>query len=130
MASREATADRPPLHELRAGRGEQEQRDAGREVDDVVDEVEHGVLGPVEVLEDDERRLLVGEVLEEPAHGPEQLVLGGAVGRQADGRGDPARDASAVRQGAASASTFALASAWSSASVMPAASWTSSRTGQ
>ena len=118
--AREATADgRRSISSGRAVR-EEEQRDAGGEVDDVVDEVEQGVLGPVEVLEDDEGGLLVGEVLEEAADGPEQLVLGGAIGRQADGGGD--LRATRSPSGSAGDQRLDLGSApppASSASVMP-----------
>ena len=46
----------PPLEQLRARRADDEQRHAAGPVDEVVDEVEQAVVGPVEVLEDEHER--------------------------------------------------------------------------
>ena len=45
----------PPREQLRPGRADDEQRDVGHPVDELVDEVEQAVVGPVEILEDEDR---------------------------------------------------------------------------
>ena len=62
------------VEELRPRCADDEERDAGRPVDEVVDEVEQAVVGPVQVLEDEHGRALLGERLEEAAPGGEGLV--------------------------------------------------------
>src|SRR5438874_8115824 len=68
-----------PLEQLRAGGAEHEQGDSARPVDEVVDEVEHALVGPVKVLEDEHQRAPLGESLEEAPPGSERVVaaLGG-----------------------------------------------------
>ena len=61
--------------ELRAGRADDEQRYARRPVDEMVDEVEEAFVGPVEVLEDEDERALVGDPLEQAAPCGKRLVL-------------------------------------------------------
>ena len=61
--------------QLRAGRGDDEQRHARRPVDEMVDEVEQAFVGPVEILEDEDERALVGDPLEEAPPGGERLLL-------------------------------------------------------
>ena len=51
-----------------------------RPVDEVVDEVEQAVVGPVQILEDEDERALLGERLEEPPPGRERLRLPVAAG--------------------------------------------------
>ena len=65
---------RTALEQLRPGRGEDEERDTGHPIDDVVDEVEQVVVGPVEVFEDEHERSTVGERLEEASPGGERLA--------------------------------------------------------
>ena len=60
--------------QLGPGGAEDQQRHAARPVDEVVDEVEQRVVGPVQVLEDEDERALVGDRLEEAAPGREGLV--------------------------------------------------------
>ena len=79
------------VEQLGACRAEDEQRDAARPVDEVVDEVEQRVVGPVQVLEDEDERALVGERLEEAAPRRERLVAprrrtSSSVSRPASGR--------------------------------------------
>ena len=69
-----------PRQQLGARRAEDEERDAARPVDEVVDEVEQRVVGPVQVLEDEDERPLVGDRLQEAAPGGERLVA--AVARR------------------------------------------------
>ena len=47
---------------------------AARERDQVLEQVEQGRLGPVDVLDDQHERALGGDPLEQPAHGPEGLL--------------------------------------------------------
>jgi hypothetical protein len=65
---------RTAREELGACRRDDEQRDVGRPVDEAVEKVEQAVVGPVEVLEDEHRRALVGERLDEPAPRGERLA--------------------------------------------------------
>ena len=64
----------PPLEELRPRRADHEQRDVGHPVDQLVDEVEQALVRPVQVLEDEHERALLGKGLEEAAPGREGLV--------------------------------------------------------
>ena len=61
-----AAPARPPGQELGPCGGDDEYRDPGRPVDEVVDEVQQALVRPVEVLEDDDERALLREPLEEP----------------------------------------------------------------
>ena len=56
-----------PGEQLRPCGSHDEERHTGRPVDEVIDEVEQAVVGPLEVLENEHERPLVGERLEEPA---------------------------------------------------------------
>ena len=62
------------VEELGAGQGHDEDRVGARPRRDVIDEVEQRRVGPLEVLEDQEHRRPVGDALEEPAPGREELV--------------------------------------------------------
>ena len=64
----------PPGEQLGPGGADDEQRHPGRPVDQVVDEVEQVVVGPVQVLEDQHQRPLLGELLEEAPPRGEGLV--------------------------------------------------------
>ena len=63
----------PALEELRPRRRDDEDRHARRPVDQMVDEVQEPVVGPVEILEDEDQRMLLREVLEEVAPRRERL---------------------------------------------------------
>ncbi len=62
------------MQELGAGRADHEQRDVSRPVDELIDEVEQRIVGPVQVFEDEDKRPRVGYGLEEAAPGGESLV--------------------------------------------------------
>ena len=64
----------PPLEELRPSGADDEQRHAGRPVGQVVDEVEQAVVGPVQILEHEHERPLLGQRLEQAPPGRERLV--------------------------------------------------------
>ena len=64
----------PPREQLGPGGADDEQRHAGRPVDQVVDEVEQVVVRPVQVLEHQHERPLLGELLEEASPRGERLV--------------------------------------------------------
>jgi hypothetical protein len=64
---------RAALQELGPSRADDEQRHARAPVDEVVDEVEEVVIGPVQILEDEHRRMLFCERLEDPAPCSEPL---------------------------------------------------------
>src|SRR2546423_2490820 len=82
----------PRLEKRRAGGTEEHHARRGRGRGDVLDQVEEGVLGPVDVVEDDDEWLSCGSQLEEPPRSPEHLVqwvsaFGEAdCGRDAHGR--------------------------------------------
>ena len=61
------------LPDLRAGRAQDQEGMVGAESRDVFQQVHEGRLGPVDVLEDHHERSVLGQELEEPAHGPERL---------------------------------------------------------
>ena len=75
-----AAPGRSPLQQLRAGGADREQRDLADPLDERVDEVEQGVVGPVQVLEDEHERPLLGEALEEAAPGRDALLGAARVG--------------------------------------------------
>ena len=68
-----AAPARPPLQELGARGAEHEQRHAARALDELVDEVEQRVVGPVQILEHEHQRPPLGQRLEEAAPGGERL---------------------------------------------------------
>ena len=61
---------RPPLEQVAAREADDQDRRPVRLRRDVLDEVEHRGLGPVDVVEGGDERAAAGERLEEPAHGP------------------------------------------------------------
>ena len=73
----------PSLEQLRPGQRDDEDRDVAAPLEQVVDEVEQARVGPVEVLEDEDDRAVVGDALEERPPRREQL-LASAGGRIAD----------------------------------------------
>ena len=86
---------RAPVGQLGPGRGHDQQGDAARLPDQVPDEGEQGVVGPVQVLEHDHQRPPGRHRLQEAAPGGEDLVLlrgarpGGHVAGQAEQRRQP-----------------------------------------
>src|SRR6266498_2581396 len=70
-----AAPARPLLEQLGAGDRQQQHGRRPRPVDDVLDEVEQGRLGSVQVVEDDHQRTAGGKRLEEPVDRRGRLVL-------------------------------------------------------
>ena len=66
---------RPPLEQLRAGGRDDEDRPVARPVEQVLDEVEQRIVGPVQILEEQDRRRRIGKALEEDAPRAEQVLL-------------------------------------------------------
>ena len=64
----------PPLEQLGPRRRDDEQRNVRHPVDELVEEVEQALVGPVDVLDDDDERPLFRETLEEAPPGGERLV--------------------------------------------------------
>ena len=79
---------RARIEQLRAGRAEEQDGRVPAAFGDVLEQVEQGRLGPVDVLDDDDQRAHLRDLLEEPADRPGDLFLGAGVGRQADRTGD------------------------------------------
>ena len=76
-----SASSRPPSCELRPREAEHEDRLRPRPLDEVLDEVEEAGIGPLEILEDQNRGLIVGETLEEETPGREEVVpLEGRIG--------------------------------------------------
>ena len=69
-----AAPARAAFEELGPRRRDDEQRDVRQPVDELVEEVEEALVRPVDVLDDDDERTLLGETLEEAAPGGEGLV--------------------------------------------------------
>ena len=69
-----AAPARAAFEELGPRRRDDEQRDVRHPVDELVEEVEEALVRPVDVLDDDDERTLLGETLEEAAPGGEGLV--------------------------------------------------------
>ena len=67
----------PPLEQLGARGADDEQRHAGDAVDELVDEVEQPVVGPVQVLEHEHGRATLGQRLEEAAPRRDRLARAG-----------------------------------------------------
>ncbi len=75
------------LEQLRTGRAEEQQRHAVGPLREVRQEIEHRRIGPVEVLDDDDRRSVGRDPLDETAPREERLVArGGVAGVDADER--------------------------------------------
>ena len=74
---RVALAAAPPgraLVQLGPGGAQNEQRNARRPVDEVLDEREQLLVGPVQILEDGDQRALRRNALEEALPGPERRL--------------------------------------------------------
>ena len=65
---------RVPFQQLGTGRGQDQQWQAGGPLDQVLEELEHRRVGPVQVLDHQHQRVVGGHGLHEPAPGGEQLV--------------------------------------------------------
>jgi hypothetical protein len=68
------------LHELRPCEAQKQHRRVARPVDEVLDQIEQRRLRPVDVLDDENERLLTGAPLERLPHRPEDL-LGSSLGQ-------------------------------------------------
>ena len=77
---------RPRLEQVRACDAEEQDRSAGREAGDILEQVEQRRLCPVHVLDDDDQRPVGGERLEQAAERPVRLFR-----RRGRGRGGPDR---------------------------------------
>jgi hypothetical protein len=67
---------RPPLEKLRAGERDHEDRGALRPLQQVLHEVEQAVIGRLEILEDQDGRAALGDLLEEdPPSGEEDVAV-------------------------------------------------------
>ena len=85
------------LEQLGPGQAEQQQRRVARPLGQVLEQVEHGRLCPVDVLEHDDQRLARGQ-LEQPSHGSEGGLAHGR--RRAQHAGDTRGDClSVIRAG-------------------------------
>jgi hypothetical protein len=78
-------AGKPPpqlggVEELRAGEGEQQDREVAEPRGQELDEVEQAAVGPMDVLEDQHRRPVTGNGLDEASDREEQRL---AVGNRA-----------------------------------------------
>ena len=65
---------RTPVEQLGPGQREDQDRQAARPVEEVVDEVEQAGIGPLEVLEHEHDRAALGDALEEDPPGREQRL--------------------------------------------------------
>ena len=78
---RPAPQSRPAVEELRTGQRDDVDRPVARPIEDVVDEVEHAVVGPLQVLEDEDDDAALRDALEEHAPcGEQRLPVGPLVG--------------------------------------------------
>ena len=77
-----------PVEELGSCGAEDEERHIGRPFGHLVDEVEQAVVRPVEILEDEDERPLLGERLEEAPPGRERLgrVIAAGLGARSEAR--------------------------------------------
>ncbi len=85
------------LFELRAGDGDEEHR-ASPEIEDVLEEFQQRRLGPLDVVDEQDERALNRQCLEEPPHGPGDLLAGRRIVGEADCRGNPATNDVALVQ--------------------------------
>ena len=134
-----AAPARAPLEQLRPRGRDGQQRDVRDPVDELVHEVEQALVRPVEVLEDDDERPLLGHRLEKAPPGGEgrlptivaELRLGGEADEGAQLRLDPVRVAR-IRQDVGDSARRASARprAGVSCSTMPACALTISESAQ
>ena len=118
------------VEQVVAGHGDDQHGQPRDRRGQVLDQVEQGRLGPVDVLEQDDQRLARGDGLEQAAHGPEGL---GGVGH---GVGQPERPRHSLddRPVSSSAGSSFSIPAWASSALapssVPVSSATMSRSGQ
>src|SRR5581483_1230387 len=87
------------LEEVGPGGAENHERRARRGRNKVLDQVEQGALGPVDVFEGDDERLAGGDELEEPSRSPEDLVERRVAVGEPDRGGDAGDGVRAVGPG-------------------------------
>ena len=92
-----AAPRRTVVQELGTRRADEEDRRVPRQVGDRLDEVEQGRLGPVDVVDEDDERPLVGEVLQRATERPDELFLGRRR-LETDEADEAARDRRCLRQ--------------------------------
>src|SRR5918912_3339036 len=79
----------PDVQELRPGETEDQQGDVSDPRGEVLDEVEQRILGPVDVLEDEDERLRLRELLGPRARRPGELLAAAlALDRREDSGGE------------------------------------------
>ena len=92
----------PTLEQLWSRSTDDEQWNSAQPLDELVDEVEQAVVGPVEILEYEYERAPFGEGFEEPAPGRERLTAavapGAGLGLEADQRTEVGLDPRRVRR--------------------------------
>ena len=127
-----AAPTRPSLEKLRPGGRDDEERNVGHPVDELVEEVEQAVVGPVQVLHHEDERPLMGQRLEEvPPRGERFASPVACRARfrcEADEREKVRLDPDGIGPSSIASSTarwiFAAASAGGSCSWMPACALT------
>ena len=82
---------RPTVEQLGTGQGHDDERDVLRPLQELLDEVEEPRIGPLEVLEQHDRRGSLGDPLEEDAPGGEQDVAAAGRGRFESEEGEQGR---------------------------------------
>ena len=70
----------PPIEKLRARQGHDQDRPLARPLEEMLDEVEQPVVGPLQIFEDEHSRAAVGDPLEERAPCAEQLLARRPIG--------------------------------------------------
>ncbi len=83
---------RPDVEELGSRHRQQDQRDAVDPVREVLDEVEEGRFGPLQVVEHDDDGSVGRESLEEAADRPEEFLDRGRLGRDPEWLGERRQD--------------------------------------
>ena len=89
---------RVALDEFVPCRADHDELAVRRVLDDLLDELEEGRLGPVDVVEEREHRLLPPEALEQATRAPDELADGERRRREADRRRDTLGDSRVARR--------------------------------
>ncbi len=92
LGARRCGPVRPILEQVVARRRQEQGRGLEVGPGQLVEQVQEGRLGPVDVVDDDDERASLGEDLDQPADGPERLRQRERRGRQPRGRRDPVGD--------------------------------------
>ena len=103
--------------QLRPGGRHHQQRHLGGPVDQVVEEVQQSLVGPVQVLDHQHRRALLGQRLQEPPPGRERLLAAVAGVRPPGRPGRPAGAGGPITQAASPWSAIRSATARASLAV-------------